>query len=211
MLNETLNYFKKHIKDNIVLYAIVSLIFLIGISIGAFTVNELNTQQEKELISYIKGFFRFLGNSGADNFDVFRESIINNTQMMLLIYFLGISVIGAPLILIILLLEGFTLGFTIGLLAKELAGFGILISFFSVLPHAIITVMVLMIASIFAFNFTIGIVQKKVNKIKKYKFTNQLITYSIVQACLACVLLLASIIEAFISPFFMSIILHFMN
>ena len=86
--------------------------------------------------------------------------------MMLLVYFLAISVIGAPLILIVLLLEGFTLGFKIGFLIKELSGFGILISVFSVLQHAIIIVVVLTTASIFALNFTIGIVQKKRNKSK---------------------------------------------
>jgi len=206
-----LNFLGKHVKDNLAIYIVVSLSFLIGISIGAFTVNELNIHQEKDLISYLRGFFRFLGNSGANNFDVFKQSFVDNTQMMLLIYFLGISVIGAPLILIILLLEGFTLGFTIGFLAKELSGFGILISVFSVLPHAIITVVVLTTASIFALNFTIGIVQKKRNKSKNYKFLNQLLTYSFIQAGLTCILVIASIIEAFISPVFMMLILRFMN
>ena len=66
-------FLRKHVKDNLALYIVVSVSFLIGISIGAFTINELNIHQEKGLISYLRGFFRFLGNSGANSFDVIRQ------------------------------------------------------------------------------------------------------------------------------------------
>lgn len=204
-----LDYFKKHVKDYLTLYTVVSCGFLIGIFIGAFTVNELNMHQERELVSYLKGFFSFLRSTEIENLSIFSQSIINNTQIMLLIYFLGISVIGAPLVLIILAFEGFTIGFTVGLLAKELAGFGVLISFFAVLPHVIINVTVLIIASVFALSFTIEIILKKANKIKNNKFANQLITYSFVQICLTCILVVASVFEAFVAPFVMTLILRF--
>ncbi|MCD5410839.1 MAG: hypothetical protein LRZ93_04195, partial [Clostridiales bacterium] len=68
---------------------------------------------------------------------------------------------------------------------------------------------VLTTASIFALNFTIGIVQKK--QIKNYKFLNQLLIYTFIQLGLTCILLIASVIEAFISPVFMMLILRFIN
>ena len=49
---------------------------------------------------------------------IFKQSLINNSQFVILIWLLGITVIGVPLILLIVGIKGFIVGFSVSFLVE---------------------------------------------------------------------------------------------
>ncbi len=103
-----------HIKDNLKSYIIVSLILLIGIILGVFFVNNMNDAQAEELKSYINNFITSLKQGyKINNVELFKKSVANNLILTFLMWFIGSTVIGIPIVFGIVAFRGFCLGYTI--------------------------------------------------------------------------------------------------
>ena len=103
-----------HIKDNLKSYIIVSLILLIGIILGVFFVNNMNDAQSEELKSYITNFITSLKQGyKINNVELFKKSVANNLILTFLMWFIGSTVIGIPIVFGIVAFRGFCLGYTI--------------------------------------------------------------------------------------------------
>src|SRR5690554_691876 len=115
-------------------YFLVTLFFMIGISSGAFTTKSLSNAENRELITYFESFFKIIDFNTIDRFELLKQSLFNNLQTGILIWILGITVVGIPLILLIIAIRGFIIGFTVGFLLKQMGIKGLVFSLFSLLP-----------------------------------------------------------------------------
>src|SRR5690554_6831485 len=86
----------KNIKDNFILYFVLVIILMVGISAGAITINVLNGEQSQSLISFLNSFFKVLSQEKIESFALLMQSLANNFQTIVLIWILGITVIGVP-------------------------------------------------------------------------------------------------------------------
>ena len=68
---------------------------------------------------------------------MFSKVFFHNIKYMGVIWILGISIIGLPVMLILLFLKGMVIGFTVGFLVNQMGWSGFLLSFVSVLPQNI--------------------------------------------------------------------------
>lgn len=105
---------KEHIKKNIKEYASVSIIFLIGIIIGVIFINNIREEEKMQITDYLNTFIECLnGDYEIDNSKFLKSSIINNLLLALILWFIGSTVIGIPIVYIIIGVKGFCLGYTI--------------------------------------------------------------------------------------------------
>lgn len=105
---------KEHIKNNIKEYSIISIIFLIGIIIGVIFINNTSEAEKNQINEYIVTFINCLKTDYAiDTNELLKSSIINNIILVILIWFMGMAVIGIPIVYAIILARGFSLGYTI--------------------------------------------------------------------------------------------------
>lgn len=105
---------KEHIKKNIKEYLIVSIVFLIGIIIGVIFINNSGENQKLEINDYLNTFIECLnGDYEVDTSNLVKSSIINNLILALSLWFIGSTVIGIPIVYIIIGIRGFCLGYTI--------------------------------------------------------------------------------------------------
>ncbi|HHY90303.1 MAG TPA: stage II sporulation protein M, partial [Clostridiales bacterium] len=155
MLRKFQELIYKHIKGNIVIYFFVCLFFMIGISAGVFTVKALSDSQKQELISYMRSFFQVLQSNPVDEFSVFKQSLINNLQTGILIWLLGITIVGFPLILLLVAVRGLIIGFTVGFLIEQMNWRGILFSLCAVLPHNLLIIPSILVISVIGVSFSI--------------------------------------------------------
>ena len=110
---------KEHVIRNIAIYLIIVLSFTVGITTGVYTVNELSKSQNDELIGYIKNFLNVVDTSSISNSELLKISIFNNLKNTVVLWFLGVTVIGISIIPIVIGIKGFAIGFTIGFLIKS--------------------------------------------------------------------------------------------
>ena len=105
---------KEHIKNNYKAYLSVSIVFLIGIIIGVVFINNLTEERQLQLADYINSFTQSLNEDYKIDLNILlRKSIINNFILSILIWFTGSTIIGIPIVYLIIGFKGFTLGYTV--------------------------------------------------------------------------------------------------
>ncbi|SHJ71635.1 stage II sporulation protein M [Caminicella sporogenes DSM 14501] len=196
------NVLIKHIQRNIITYFVVIMFFLIGISSGAFTTKALSDSENGELIAYLENFFKIVDTKTIDNFAILKQSLINNLQTGVLIWILGVTIIGIPAILFLIGLRGFIIGFTVGFIIKQKGLKGLIFSIFSLLPQNIIIIPGIIVTGVLGISFSVMLIKSKVEKNVHNNILNQFFVYSTVIAIVYIFIALGCIIEAYISPLF---------
>ena len=111
-----LKVIKEHVINNKKEYAILFLIFIIGIFSGVFFINHIQEQAKTEITNYLNQFIeKFKPLENIDHIELFKNSVIQNGILAITIWFFGTTVIGIPVVFGIILYRGFCLGYTISL------------------------------------------------------------------------------------------------
>ena len=111
-----LKVIKEHVINNKKEYAILFLIFIIGIFSGVFFINHIQEQAKTEITNYLNQFIeKFKSLENIDHIELFKNSVIQNGILAITIWFFGTTVIGIPVVFGIILYRGFCLGYTISL------------------------------------------------------------------------------------------------
>jgi stage II sporulation protein M len=201
---------QKHIKENIFLYLLVVLSFLIGISAGAFTVKAVDQSQKQDLLYYLKDFFQLFNNNQLKGTSILRQSVINNTQLFILSWSMGVLIITAPLVLVIVGFKGFVIGFTVGLLIEEFKLLGALLFLLGVFPQNLIIIPVFMIGAVVSMSFSFTFIKSKLKKTKQASFAKGFVLYSAEYGVLMICIFIACLIESFIAPVFIGLLARFL-
>ncbi|MCT4594683.1 MAG: stage II sporulation protein M [Anaeromicrobium sp.] len=208
MVRNFKNLIYSHIETNTGIYFLVILFFVVGVSGGAFTVKALGDVQRQELMNYMKNFFYVLDNNKIEGSMVLKQSIMNNFQTIILMWLLGITIIGIPFILIIVLIRGLVVGFTISFIIRELGIRGIAFSAVSILPQNLIIIPSIIIVAVLGISFGKTFVQNKFLKYNhnKYSPLKKIIAYSSLVCFIFFLTLFGCIIEAYVSPVLMGLL-----
>lgn len=103
-----------HIKNNLREYAIITIIFMIGIIFGVIFVNNSGQTQADEISSYINSFISSLkDNAQINKVELLKDALISNFILALSLWFVGSTVIGIPIVYGVIAYRGFCLGYTI--------------------------------------------------------------------------------------------------
>jgi stage II sporulation protein M len=144
------------------LYIFVAVLFVVGGVFGALIVGALTLEQQQELAGEMNRYVQAAG-GGADvsSEALFWDRFWFHFKWMLLIWILGITVIGVPGILALNFLKGALIGFAVGVLVQQYGWKGIVFFFISVVPQNVIAVPAMMIASAAAISFAIYVVKHR--------------------------------------------------
>lgn len=200
----------RHIHGNLVIYFIVIMFLLIGISAGAFTVKALSDVQKQELIGYLRSFFQFINENSYDTFSILKQSLLNNIQTGVLIWLLGITIVGIPFILLLISLRGFIIGFTVGFLVEQMGIQGLFFALCAILPQNILIIPCLISIAVIGISFSLMIIKNKLMKTYKTDMMRQFVIYSTIIACLFSIILLGALVESYITPILMKFVSSYM-
>ena len=188
---------RNYIINNYKEYILVCLLFLIGLFIGVLIVNNCGDEQILDISSQINDFIaNFKNINTISKTPLVLTSAKNNLSISIVLWLAGTTVIGLPIVLIVILFRGITLGYTISALTSTLGvlkGIG-----FS--TTALILQNMLFIPAV----LTLGVSSIKLYKsiIKDKRKDNikiEIIRHTIISILMSAVLILASIIENTIS------------
>lgn len=202
MVQKTLSLAKEHIKSNKYIYLSLFLMYIIGISAGSIAVNQLDYQQKNEMTNFFNGFLKLLDSSSVEGISLFKLSFIDHIKVILLFWILGFLVIGFPVFYCVIAMRGFTTGFSSGVIIGVLGVKGMAISTLCFLPKEIIVVPCLIALAVNGIKLSGGIFKNwfKPNARKEKVIKQRLMPYSIVALFYSFFIILAIVLEAFLSP-----------
>ena len=185
------------IKNNIKEYFIISLIFLIGIFLGVMFTNNSTDQQKTEIVSYVNTYIEaFKQTTSEQNLELLQNNIKDNAVLSVIMWFVGSTVIGIPIILGIILFRGFCLGYTISAITIVL-GTGKGIAFTAT---AIIMQNLLFIPAIISLGVSSLKTYKSIlNDKRRENIKLEIIRHTVFSILMALLLMLSAVVETEIS------------
>ncbi|MCY6483771.1 stage II sporulation protein M [Clostridium aestuarii] len=196
----------EHMQKNLILYSITLLFLCIGIVLGMYTVKYMNENQRSRLMDYFINFLTNIDLNKINNKHIFIEAFKNNIAIILAIWFLGLTMLGIPIILIIDLIKGFTLGFTASFVINVLGSKGLLINLIAIFPQNIIYIPCIIIASAIAMEFSVILLKHNVSLSVKNNNFIQIASYSTMFLLIAGFMIIGFLLEGYIIPNVMKLI-----
>lgn len=189
------NIIKEHIKKNIKEYLIVSIVFLIGIIIGVMFINNADENQKIQIGEYLNSFTEALNTDyKIDTNNLLKSSIINNLLLALALWFIGSTVIGIPIVYIIIGVRGFYLGYTISSIMLTYTMWkGIFFTICTLLLQNIIFVPCILALAVSGIKLYRSIIKDK----RKENIKIEIIRHTIFSLLMAMLLIASSFIEVY--------------
>ena len=194
--------FRRTLKEQNILYIFVAVLFLVGVIFGALMVNALSLEQQQDLGRYLQNFFMTVdqNEAGTGAAQSFWSIAGLHLKWVGLIWFLGLSVIGLPGILILDFLKGVLVGFTVGYLVGQFSWKGLLFALVSVAPSNLLIIPVLIVSSVSAIAFSLHVIKNRVMLHNRVNVTRPFARY-VGLTLVMCVLMLGvSSFETWVTP-----------
>ena len=186
-----------YINENIKIYAIVTLMFLIGWVIGIIFVNNSQEVQQEQINGYINTFIQGIkSDAEISKPEILKNSILSNLGITVLLWFLGSTVIGMPLIYIVILYKGYSIGCTISAIVASLGtGKGIVFILSTLLLQSIIYIPCLLSLAVSGVKLYKQIMEDR----RTENIKIQILRHSIFCVFIFLMLVIAALIETYIS------------
>lgn len=209
LLGEIMNLGIKRTKNNIMkqkkLYLFLIGLVIVGIIVGILFWFVINNEDKLLVTKNLNNFFECIKKGNAINYwgSLF-NSLVTGLIYIVLIWLLGISIVGLPIILIIITIKSFIVGFSISSIIASYGFKGILGAFVYTFPHQIIFLLLLILLGFYASSFCF--------KLFKYLFLKQSINfkdamrkYLKILLISLIIVLLTSFYETFIATYFIKL------
>jgi stage II sporulation protein M len=189
---------RRHLADNIWIYLIVIFSFILGISLGALAVNNIDEAAKTDAIIYLEGFLDLTNQNQLQSEAILKQSIKYNFYYAMILFFSGAVYIGIIVIPMLVAFRGFCIGFSIAFLTKNVGSNGFLLSLGSVLPQNLIFVPVIIVMGVTGFNYSLWALRYKYFK-KSAVVPRIFAAYALSMLVLFILLVAGSIVEAYIT------------
>lgn len=197
-----------HFEENFYLYLISLLCIFTGIVLGIYCVKYLDVSEKRDLSNYMK---IFTDSFSIENFNykaTFFEVLKNNIPMFIAIWFLGLTMVGIPIILILNIIKGFTVGFTSGFIISDIGGAkGVLITLIGILPQNIIYIPCIILISVIAMEFSLTFIKDRVNRQWTSNVHFKVLSYCGFFLIVLLIMFAGFILESYITPNIMKLII----
>ena len=192
-----LEIIKEHIINNKKEYIIVLCIFLIGIFLGVFFINQIQEAQKTEITAYFNNFIEKTKNiESLNSMELLKTSVGQNILLAIVLWFFGTTVIGLPVVFGLVLYRGFCLGYTIAV-CITIMGLpqGLFLVFILLLLQNILFIPAVLALAVSGFKLYQSIVKNR----NKENVKIEVVRHTVFSFIMLTVLIISSIIEIFLS------------
>src|SRR5690625_1588505 len=194
------NIAMNHFKENITIYIFMTTLFLIGIIFGAIVVNSMTFIQKQDLYFHLERFLNQLnGELTFENIDILKRSFFYHVKYLLLLFLLGLTIIGLPIIWVLIFIKGLVVGFSVGFIVNQLGMKGLLLATLSIAPQNIIIIPVYIIAASLSMIFSMGLLHKIFGHSSPRSVTKPFMQYTVIYFILISFSFITTLIETFVS------------
>ncbi|MRH42328.1 stage II sporulation protein M [Aquibacillus halophilus] len=199
----------EHFSNHAVIYFFMLVLFLIGVIFGAVIVNSMNFIQKQDLFFYLDRFFgQLLEGPVVDKQEMLRSSLFYHLKYLLLLFILGLSIIGLPIIWILLFVKGLVIGFSVGFFVNQMGWQGLIFAAASIAPQNFLIIPIYLVAGSLAMIFSLTLLRKLFTRRLQQPILQPFLRYTSLYLTLLVIGSLAAIIESFISNEAMQVVIR---
>lgn len=199
-MNKKLNSGLALILPNKKVNLFVIFIVVLGIISGSLFLMVLNENDKSEVINEISTFMANINTNNINNFNSFKNSLIEGMILIILSWILGMSIIGVIFNIFFIYMKSFTIGFSISSFILVYKYKGILSSLVYTVPSQLINILIILILGVYTLLFSkylfkmIFLKDKTVNLGKFFK------KYVLVFGICIILCVISSLCEAYLLP-----------
>ncbi|SEN40841.1 stage II sporulation protein M [Amphibacillus marinus] len=192
----------KHVETHYLSYFFIMILLVMGLIFGAVIVITMHFTQKQDLLFYLNQYFsRVDSQSVLLNSDLLRASFFSHFQFLLIIFILGLTIVGLPIIWVMIFIKGTFIGFSIGFFVNQYGLRGLLFVSAGVLPQNLILIPLYILSGSIAMIFSSYLLKRLMSK-RLTRFTWQgFAQYGVAFVILITFSLLAALVEAYFSSF----------
>lgn len=153
-MNKKLNSGLALILPNKKVNLFVIFIVILGIISGSLFLMVLNDNDKSEVINEISTFMANINTNNINNFNSFKNSLIEGMILIILSWILGMSIIGVIFNIFFIYMKSFTIGFSISSFILVYKYKGILSSLIYVIPSQLINILIILILGVYTLLFS---------------------------------------------------------
>lgn len=193
-----LDIFRHSLRSSWPLCLLVLIFFTLGLICGALSLTFLPPVQIQELHDYINTFIKQARNLDLEAGRVAWEAMYGKMLIMVVLYLLGLTFIGIPVILALVFLKGFVLGFTVAFLNYDLAWSGLLLALACIIPQHLLYLPALFVGAVASLSFALVLLPRPSSTWSK--IWRSFARYTGVMLVALTVAVGAGLVEAFLTP-----------
>lgn len=132
----------------------VFIFFCVGIALGTYIVKYMRASDASDLTSYFSTFAQSIVKEPVNNKALLLNVLKKNLILLTVLITISFTVFGTPIILLLDLIKGFTLGYTFSFLISTFEGKGLWLALVATIPQNIIYIPCFIALSIVGIEFS---------------------------------------------------------
>lgn len=188
---------KEHVVNNKKEYVIVSILFVIGIFLGVFFINNVGQEPKTLITEYLNQFIEKLKSTEELNLvELLKTSIGQNIILAISLWFFGTTIIGIPVVFGIVAYRGFCLGYTIAACISIMGiSKGIIFVLILLLLQNLLVIPAILALSVSGIKLYKSIMKDKT----KENVKPEMLRHTVFSLIMLIVLIVSSVLEIFVS------------
>lgn len=184
-------------------------VVIIGVLFGSILPIFLSVDDKKIVSDYLLGFVSNM-KDGFDSIIFLKNGLFSNGLFLVLIWLLGVSIIGIPIVLFLFFYKCFIFGFSISSIVMNYGFKGIVFSFSYIFPHHVINIFIYLILTSYSLIFSIKLLCYVLRKIE-FNIRNSFRKYFKIFIFCFIILIISVLYESFINPYLLSFIFNLLG
>lgn len=184
-------------------------LFLIGLIAGSIFITIISKSDQALVKEYIKEFVNKADKNKLNYLEALKNASLSNGLFIVIVWLLGFSIIGIPIVIFMYFSKAFILGFSLSSFILQYKFKGLLLALIYFFPHHVVNILAYTLIMIYSLKISFIFINSIIKK-KTISFKAIMNRYLIVFAVSIGMVIVASLYECFVVPFLIRNLIGFL-
>ena len=184
-------------------------LFLIGLIAGSIFITIISKSDQALVKEYIKEFVNKADKNKLNYLEALKNASLSNGLFIVIVWLLGFSIIGIPIVIFMYFSKAFILGFSLSSFILQYKFKGLLLVLIYFFPHHVVNILAYTLILIYSLKISFILINSIIKK-KTISFKAIMNRYLIVFAVSIGMVIVASLYECFVVPFLIRNLIGFL-
>lgn len=208
-MKKQMDKLKKKTTSNKKIIVFLVGLFLIGLIAGSIFITIISKSDQALVKEYIKEFVNKADKNKLNYLEALKNASLSNGLFIVIVWLLGFSIIGIPIVIFMYFSKAFILGFSLSSFILQYKFKGLLLALIYFFPHHVVNILAYTLIMIYSLKISFILTNSIVKK-KTISFKAIMNRYLIVFAVSIGMVIVASLYECFVVPFLIKNLIGFL-
>ncbi len=208
-MKKQMDKLKKKTTSNKKIIVFLVGLFLIGLIAGSIFITIISKSDQALVKEYIKEFVNKADKNKLNYLEALKNASLSNGLFIVIVWLLGFSIIGIPIVIFMYFSKAFILGFSLSSFILQYKFKGLLLALIYFFPHHVVNILAYTLILIYSLKISFILINSIIKK-KTISFKAIMNRYLIVFAVSIGMVIVASLYECFVVPFLIRNLIGFL-